>query len=363
VDRYGRPPDRRHVQPEREIAHRGIAHDDDLRDLVAVDVPRGVEAGELVVERAAEGPAELARMLVVVRDARHDVAAAEALRVLEGSRRERLAGGEVDELEDDRRCADVQGEAKQPAVRGPQVVDRGSVVREEAHVPVDHLHRRIHLQRGSVGRHEDPEPPAKDAELDLGVVARHGGAAGEPVARPKEGFRCVGGSQGLAAGRHLDDALMAAPRAAARGRHDQLQLVCRVEERPPGNEGDAVPGMDEVRRHPRSIGADPRRRGERIGPSRGDIRQVVGGPRSNSSLPLCGVSRGPETRATPSGDPERRPRAATPATRTGDPDRRPPATRTGDPVIGWHDQDRCRGAWKRGESRGWPRFRARHGSE
>jgi len=54
-----------------------------------------------------------------------------------------------------------------------------------------------------------------------------------------------------------------------------------------------------------------------------------------------------------------------PATRTGDPvtgDTGGPGLPDRWPAIGWHDQNRCRGAWKRDESRGWPRFHARHGS-
>ena len=180
-----------------------------------------------MVERAAERPAELARMLDVVRDPGHDVAAAEALRILERGRRERLAAGEVNELEHDGGGPDVEGKAEQPAAGWPEVVDRGPVVGEEAHVTVDHPDCRINLERGAAGRHEDPEPSAQDGELDLDVLAHDDGSAREPVARPEECLFQPGGGQGLAARGHLDDAFG----------------------------GDAVTGMDEVRRHPRSIGA------------------------------------------------------------------------------------------------------------
>ena len=206
-----------------------------------------------MVERPAERPAQLARMLAVVADPRHHVAAAELLRILESGRRERLAGPEVDELQDDRRGPDIEGDAEQPLPRWPQVVQRASVLREQANAPIDHPHRRVHLERRAARRHEDAQPAAEDGELDVLVVALHDRAAGEPVARPQECLLGVRGGEGPAPGGHLDDALVAAPGPAARGRHDELQLVGRVEERPPGDERHAMPPVDEIGRHRRSI--------------------------------------------------------------------------------------------------------------
>ena len=53
---------------------------------------------QLAVERATERPAQLARVLSVVRDAGHDVAAAEALGILEGAHGETFAGLEIQSL-------------------------------------------------------------------------------------------------------------------------------------------------------------------------------------------------------------------------------------------------------------------------
>ena len=142
-------------------------------------------------------------------------------------------------------------------MRRAQVVDRRPVIRQEAHAIVDHARRGVHLERGPVRRHEDAQAPAQDRELDVRVVALHGGSAREPVAGSKERLLGAGRAQRIAARGDLDDALVAAPGPTARGRHDQLQLIGRVEERPPADEGDAVAGVDQVRCHPRSIGSGP----------------------------------------------------------------------------------------------------------
>jgi len=100
-------------------------------------------------------------------------------------------------------------------------------------------------------------------------------------------------------------------------------------------------------------------------------------PADSSRRPVGSASRGRTGRSGPRdrvGDRERGKHPFLCAGSPGGSDRRPrragpgPATGTGDrdwasdPVIGWHDRNRRRGAWKRGGSRGWPRFRARHGS-
>ena len=100
-------------------------------------------------------------------------------------------------------------------------------------------------------------------------------------------------------------------------------------------------------------------------------------PADSSRRPVAAASRGRTGRSGPRdrvGDRERGKHPFLCAGSPGGSDRRPrragpgPATGTGDrdwasdPVIGWHDRNRSRGAWKRGGSRGWPRFRAHHGS-
>lgn len=83
----GRATERAHVETKEEIAHRGVAHHDGLADLVPIDAESQVDRLELTVQGAPQGPPQFARTLGVVPDAAHDIAAPEALRVLEGSDR------------------------------------------------------------------------------------------------------------------------------------------------------------------------------------------------------------------------------------------------------------------------------------
>ena len=127
------PADRPHVEPEDQVAHRGVAHDDGVHEPAAVDAQLRAEAPELVVERAPQRLAQLARELVVVRDAGHDVAAAEPLRVLERGDREDAPRLEVHELEHDGRRADVDRDADRAArSRRPRSV---AVVRRDSGRP------------------------------------------------------------------------------------------------------------------------------------------------------------------------------------------------------------------------------------
>ena len=109
-----------------------LATIDRLVHLVAVDAQRQVHVAQLVVEAAAERIAQLAGVVALVRDARHHVAAAEALRVLQRRRRRRPSRQQVDELEHDCRGADVDGQAQDV---GAAQVDRDAVVAHD--VPVD----------------------------------------------------------------------------------------------------------------------------------------------------------------------------------------------------------------------------------
>ena len=77
---------------------------------LAIDPRLGVDVAQLVVERPPERVAQLARPVALERDARHHVPAAEPLRVLHRTAGHGLAGQEVDELEHDRRRADIERE-------------------------------------------------------------------------------------------------------------------------------------------------------------------------------------------------------------------------------------------------------------
>ena len=79
-------------------------------------------------------------MLRVVGDAAHNVAAAEALGVLEGGGLQRATGLEVDQLEHDRGRPDVDREAEQAADRRPEdlaVVESESALAGHDRVDLD----------------------------------------------------------------------------------------------------------------------------------------------------------------------------------------------------------------------------------
>jgi len=207
-----------------------------------------------VVEGAPERPPQLSRVVALVGDPRHDIAAAEPLGILEGRGRERLAGGEVHELQHHGRGPHVQRDAEQAPRRRAQVVTGNAIGVEEAHAAVDHPRGRVQLMGRAAGRHEDPEAPPEHGELHVRVGALHHGPAGQAVAWPEERLLAIRWGKCVGAGGHLDDALVTAAGATARGRHDQCQLVRGVEQGPPRNDRDPVPLVDEAGRHARRIG-------------------------------------------------------------------------------------------------------------
>ena len=79
----GHLPDRRDVEVEEEVAHRRVRDDHRLVDLVTVDPQLEVGVAQRLVQAATQRLAHRAGMVALIGDARHDVAAAEALRVLE----------------------------------------------------------------------------------------------------------------------------------------------------------------------------------------------------------------------------------------------------------------------------------------
>ncbi len=103
-----RLPDRIHVLPEEQIPHGRVADHDHLVDGRRIDGEVLDRMRDVAGDRAAQ---QLAGMLGVVADARHDLGSAEALRVLERRVRNLLAGFEIEETEHDRRRAEVHREA------------------------------------------------------------------------------------------------------------------------------------------------------------------------------------------------------------------------------------------------------------
>ena len=148
-------PDRRDVEPEEEVSHRGVADDDDLEHLASVDSAALVELSQLLVDRLAQRLAKLsAHRPVVVADPVHDVAPTKALRVLERDDLDDASVVEVDELERDRGRADIDRDAVHArSARGDRVVP----VVDDA---VDNVHGRVDRSRARLGLGDDDAEPA-----------------------------------------------------------------------------------------------------------------------------------------------------------------------------------------------------------
>ena len=186
-----------------------LATIDGLVDLVAVDALLPVDLLEARVQGPTQGLAQGAWVAALVGDAAHHVAAAEALRVLEGSAADDAAADQVDEAEDDRGGAHVHGQAQH--VLAAQV-ERDAVVEDRAIADRDD---RVDLGDGLPGLLEDVHAPADDGELDVVLDRLDLGLAGQ-----SEGLRQVllglgARGEGIAALADLDDTLTAAARASA----------------------------------------------------------------------------------------------------------------------------------------------------
>ena len=103
-----------HVLAKEDVAHRGIAHDDDLVDRPRIDRKLLDRVGEIAGERP---PEQLASVFGVVVDARHHVGSAESLRILERRVGHELAGLEVDQANDNRRRTEIHREPVDRAAR------------------------------------------------------------------------------------------------------------------------------------------------------------------------------------------------------------------------------------------------------
>ena len=135
-----------------------------------------------------------------------------------------LARLQVDRVDHDGRSSGVDCQAQNAAPVGVDaltvevdIVAASRGERVEVDVPVD-------------GAGQDAGLPAQDGELDVGRRVCHAGLAGQPVAVPQEGLRLGEAAQRAHAAPHVDDALVALARAAARGRDSDLQSIGIVEE-------------------------------------------------------------------------------------------------------------------------------------
>ena len=120
-----------------------------------------VDLLETGVERAAQGLAQGARVVALVGDAAHHVAATEALRVLEGAAADDVAVGQIDEAEDDGRGADIDGQAQHVL---PAQIEGDAVVEDRVLGGGDD---GVDVGDGLAGLLEDMHAPTDDGELDI----------------------------------------------------------------------------------------------------------------------------------------------------------------------------------------------------
>ena len=176
-----------HILPEEKIAHRRVAHDHHLVDRFRID-------GELfdgVACVARQRPhQQLAGVIGVVGNARHDFRPAKALRILKRSVRDQLAAFQIDQPQDNGRRPQIHGDA----VNGSRGALHFDAVDEDAvSVARD---RRIEFEL--VMAHRQPERLPLDAHVSAphGVAANVAGIAVTYVWQEsrKLPFRCSSGS-------------------------------------------------------------------------------------------------------------------------------------------------------------------------
>ena len=216
---------RLHVQAEQHIAHRRVAHHDHLVYAPPVEAKLPRHVADLEVDGRNHHLSKLAVELAsVVRDAVHDVAAAEPLRILERSRMRDAARLQVNQVHDHSRRADVY---RKPIDRAAIVVYAPSL--EYNRVAVSNGQR---LQRDAAAYRvrQDARLAAQNRELYVRARLRHRSLAGQPVVRPAQkalsGCRRI---QRVRASLHFDDALMALARPPARRRNSYPQRVGIIE--------------------------------------------------------------------------------------------------------------------------------------
>ena len=190
---------------------------------MSIDAVLSVQVAQCMVEGAAHGEPHRAREILLVGDAGHHVAAAEALRVLEGAAGDRCAGQQVDDPEDDGGRADVDRQPQHmvPAESDGLVpIEHRGVVRGDDGVQA--CGRRFH-------RFEDAQPATDDREVDVGRRCLDRGLAGETEAAFQVRLRQRPRREILVSLADLDHALSAAAGPATRLRNRRRHLVGVVE--------------------------------------------------------------------------------------------------------------------------------------
>ena len=145
----------------------------------------------------------------VVGNAVHDVAAAEALRVLKRCGVQHLAALQVGEVQRDRGCSGVDGEA----VHCPSVGIHATVLEVDAIAAA--RGGRFSVDGAAHSGGEDTRLPAQQRELDVGIRVDDRGLARQAVAAAQERLLRRESRQRLHAVPHLDDALVALTVSAA----------------------------------------------------------------------------------------------------------------------------------------------------
>ena len=167
----------------------------------------------------------------------HDVGAAEALRVLEGSGVEDVAGLEVDEVHGDGGGTDVGGDAEDAAA--VTVDDAWAVGSLEDDLVAFADGERVEFDVGAVDRlGEDAWLATEDVELDVGLDIDDCGLAGEAIVFAQEVLGVGERIERVHAASDFDDAFVALAGPAAGCRHAHGEIVGVVEEGLSGLEGE-----------------------------------------------------------------------------------------------------------------------------
>ena len=161
----------------------------------------------------------------IVRDAIHDVAAPEALRIFERREADSRALLQIHELDDYSGGPDVDRHAIHVA---EVLVDHLAIVKHLVTGPGDH---GIDFEVYGRGRGEDLGASLEQFEINIEVGIFDDRLAGQPIVVSQEIFGLGARGQSFGAVLDLDDALMTDPAAAARSGNLHYQLIGEVEDR------------------------------------------------------------------------------------------------------------------------------------
>ena len=216
--------DRLDVEAEEQVAHRRVADDDPLVDAPRPYLDAAAHVADFKVDArhdsllqlTVEGPA-------VVRNTVHDVAAAEALRVFEGTGVKDVAAFQIDKIQGDRGGAEIHG---QPAHAAAVIVD-ALAFEINAVAFANAQWRQSNLTADAVRQNLRLAPQHGKFNVRTGVDNRC--LAGEAVGIAQELLAGCRGVQCLHAVPDLDNALVAFAGSPAGGRHAHLEVIGVVE--------------------------------------------------------------------------------------------------------------------------------------